>query len=83
MGEHEDVYSWLLSGLPEDAALDLRELEKDLPLPSTEPEVWLAAVGLRARLEARWSWASWTDEDIERERSSWQQLVENSSSSSG
>ena len=33
-------------------------------------------LGLRARLEARWSWASWTDEDVERERSSWKQLVQ-------
>jgi hypothetical protein len=33
-------------------------------------------LGLRARVEARWSWASWTDEDIERERSSWKHLVE-------
>lgn len=33
-------------------------------------------LGLRARLEARWSWVSWSDEDIERERSSWKHLVE-------
>lgn len=33
-------------------------------------------LGLRARLDARWSWASWTEEDIERERTSWKQLVE-------
>lgn len=36
----------------------------------------MVVLGLRARLEARWSWASWTDEDIERERSSWKHLVE-------
>jgi hypothetical protein len=36
----------------------------------------MVMTGLRARLEARWSWAEWTDEDIERERSSWKTLVE-------
>lgn len=36
----------------------------------------MVVLGLRARLEARWSWASWTDEDIERERSSWKHLLE-------
>lgn len=81
-----ELYGSLLDGLPPEAEADLVE-ELRVFLPARPPgtssghelmlsELSTVVLGLRARLEARWSWASWTDEDVERERSSRKQLVE-------